>query len=68
MTMTVASIIALHGRNKMTKLKINHVYLHKETGELYLCEQWNNTLMFLHFYKGFIINWNDNWFIDLGEL
>lgn len=52
----------------MTKLKINHVYMVKETGDLVLCRFWNENLMILENIHGYSINWKDEWFIDLGEL
>ena len=52
----------------MTKLKINHVYIGKVSGELYLCKMWNENFMILENIHGYSVNWNDNWFIDLGEL
>lgn len=52
----------------MTKLKINHVYMVKDTGDLVLCRFWNENLMVLESEHELSIYWNDNWFIDLGEL
>lgn len=52
----------------MTKLKINHVYMCKETSELHLCRMYNDTLLVIESCNGFLIDWRDDWFIDLGEL